>query len=176
MGESIGVTLHVLVPAKWKGEDESWPGVISEVADHLCSWSGPDDAAAGPGFVAVTMMGDANYGLSGMMHDGYLDELTKRRIPWEGQGDAKYEYEAEWMLYDGNPDGKVLSGLPSGQDGPLVMTADTYHAINLGEHEWARTHWEFFHCQPGLPDTAPWLLDAPHPDDEDAVDDELAVL
>lgn len=176
MGESIGVTLRVLVPAKWKGEGGSWPGVIGNLADHLCSWSGPDDDAAGPGFVVITMMGDANYGLSGCDIDGYLDPLTKLRIPWEGQGDAKYEYEAEWMLFDGNAEGKILAGLPSSQDGPLVMTAGTYHAINQGVHEWAKTHWEFFHRQPGLPAAAPWLLDAPHPDDEDAVDDEMAVL
>ena len=66
--------------------------------------------------------------------------------------------------------------MPSSQDGPLVMTAGTYHAICQGAHEWAKTHWEFFHCQPSLPSAAPWLLDAPHPDDEDVVDDEMAVL
>lgn len=176
MGESIGVSLRIIVPAKWEDEDESWPSVISNIADSLCSWPGPDDDASAPGFVCISMMGDANYGLSGMDSDGYLDQLTKLRIPWEGQGDAKYEYEAEWMLYDGNPEGRVLSGLPSGQDGPLVMTAGTYHAINQGEHEWAKTHWEFFHRQPSLPDAAPWLLDMPHPDDEYAVDDEMAVL
>lgn len=56
------------------------------------------------------------------------------------------------------------------------MTAGTYQAICQGKHEWAKTHWEFFHRQPSLPSAAPWLLDAPHPDDEDVVDDEMAVL
>lgn len=175
MGESIGARVTMTLPAKWRGEDGQWPYAVQNLLDYLGGFVNNEEPSA-PGFTQVTAEGSANYGLSGMDVDGYLDPLTKLRIPWEGQGDAKYEYEAEWYLFDGNPEGKILSGLPSGQDGPLVMTAGTYHAICQGEHEWAKTHWEFFHRQPSLPSAAPWLLDAPHPDDEDVVDDEMAVL
>lgn len=177
MSEPIWTHMTVRYPAKWnreveRADEREVPCVIANIGDYL----GEPDWSVDGDVCTYQANGEANYGLTGDTMDGLWSELTKLRIPWEGHSEAKYEYDSEWLFYDGNADGKILSGDVS-NGGAMILTHGGYKAIIEGRHEWAATVEDYFTKPPMIDDCSiAHLMDAPHPDDEDAVDEKEATL
>lgn len=177
MGEAIWTSMTVRYPAKWnreveRADEREVPCVIANIGYYL----GEPDWWVDGDVCTYAASGEANYGLTGDTMDGLWSELVKLRIPWEGHSEAKYEYDSEWLFYDGNADGTLLTG-DVANSGQMILTHGGYLAIIEGKHEWAATVEDYFTKPPMVQDCSiAHLMDAPHPDDEDAVDEKEATL
>ena len=177
------LNVTVKIPASWwpdRDESEHPFNVFACIANTLYNGDGNIDVdTTDDGGLLVSTAGHARYGMCSI--DRELGELVELRIPYcvedDGQGDETAP--SDWHLYDGHdtegrdPMTLHFHGLEDG------MTYGELKAILAGEHAWAKTPLEFFENAPTIERCSiEHLLDAPHPDDEEAdhYDDTTAVL
>lgn len=158
MSEMIWTTLTVKYPRAWHRETpdgEPFPiELLERVAGYLLE--SDDDITVKPDHILVRFEGKANYGL--FAHDvaDTMSALITERIPFIGTSDPKYEFDGEWVMYDGHDttdDGSefsLRSAIINGEGCP-ILDRSTYTAIINGKHGWAKTPEDYFNL-PSLDD------------------------
>lgn len=169
------LNVTIKLPAHWVTETEDGlavPNVVGCIENYLGESVDVDHAEGD--YVLYSTSGHARYGIASIGVE--LDELSALRVPWwvddDGQGDEVAP--PTWTMYDGRePVGEYLLHGHVGN----IMSRGELVAILDGTHAWAKTPLGYFDEQPSIAD-APitHLVGARHPDDEDDIDDDLAVL
>lgn len=179
MGEPIWTTIITRVPAAWFADVEFTR--IAGPIGILGDWCEMNDieppAKPREGELEFVFNGHANYGFN--LDDDVsaaLEMLAEAGVPYIAGSDAKYEYEAMRVTFDGtNFYNETVAAEGMGE---AVLTQREYELILAGTHEWAKSVGLYFAgpCGPNadFPSIA-HLMDRPNPwpaedDDEPASD------
>lgn len=174
------LNVSVKIPARWVGaDDESVPDAVECIIAYFNAGDGVETEIEYDGGDAaiVSTGGRARYGMASI--EDSLNELIRLRIPFvvrdDGEG-PEGGAPPSWMLYDGHVSpagdkGRYITGSDEGMSRAVLV------AILEGTHAWARTPLDYFDHPPTLEQCSIEHLEgAPHPDDEDDIDEEVAVL
>lgn len=168
----------IKIPRHWyhPENEQPWPNVIELIGNYLNEGDTDISDTDGTDYVIVSFSGHARHGLYSIGTE--LDELCELRVPWRvaDDGDGDEIAPPSWHLYDGREVGDGTEHLLFGHSDNMISRGECV-SILAGNHAWAVTILGYFDDQPTLEAASiEHLANAPHPDDDDDVDDELAVM